>query len=68
MAADWHLKEDERGDVFLVAGTDMINLGPRDEVVVRFADFFGDDHVNGERPEEGFVVPESLGATDGRKA
>jgi hypothetical protein len=36
------LERDSHGDVVLVAGGDRINLGPRDEAIVRFADFMGD--------------------------
>lgn len=52
---DWHLQQDESGDIFLVMGTDFFNLGPHDEVLTRFADFFGDDGVS--LPPADMVVP-----------
>lgn len=53
---DWHLQQDESGDVFLIAGTTQINLGPRDEALVRIADFFGDEAV----PPREMIVPERM--------
>jgi hypothetical protein len=55
---DWHLQQDESGDVFLHVPNGFYNLGPSDEVLTRFADFFGDEGV--ELPA-GFIVPESGG-------
>jgi hypothetical protein len=53
---NWHLEEDDKGNVIII--TDSPNLGPRDEVLSRFADFFGDEGV--EMPQ-GFVRPEKMG-------
>lgn len=59
---NWHLQQDESGDIFIhfpgeAGAFQMFNLGPRDEVLVRFADFFGDEGV--ELPE-GFIAPDVM--------
>lgn len=39
---DWSLNEDAAGRVIMVLGSDRFDLGPRDNVFVRLADFMGD--------------------------
>lgn len=40
---DWRIWVDDVGHVILQNGLAHLNLGPRDEVFVRFADLMGED-------------------------